>query len=94
MITKKSFTGLTAPHQQCELMDAASEQKRFPETDQVLAYDDFNLQTIFEYIQITLFKIDQFMLDKVWQSLRQGTWSLWTQVSLNGLVTIMKHLMR
>ena len=57
MITKKSFTGLTAPHQQCELMDAASEQKRFPETDQVLAYDDFNLQTIFEYIQITLFKI-------------------------------------
>jgi len=75
-------------------MDAASEQKRFPETDQVLAYDDFNLQTIFEYIQITLFKIDQFMLDKFWQSLRQGTWSLWTQVSLNGLVTIMKHLMR
>jgi len=53
-------------------MDAASEQKRFPETDQVLAYDDFNLQTIFEYIQITLFKIDQFMLDKFWQSLRQG----------------------
>ncbi len=59
--------------QQCELMDAASEQKRFPETDQVLAYDDFNLQTIFEYIQITRFEIDQFMLDKFWQSLTEGT---------------------
>jgi len=58
--------------QQCELMDAASEQKRFPETDQVLAYDDFNLQTIFEYIQITRFEIDQFMLDKFWQSLTEG----------------------
>jgi len=94
VITKKSFTGLTAPHQQCELMDAASEQKRFPETDQVLAYDDFNLQTIFEYIQITLFKIDQFMLDKFWQSLTEGGCITCEQPSLNGLVTIMKHLMR
>ena len=58
--------------QKCELMDA--EAKRFPETDLVLENndDDFNLQTIFEYIQVTRFEIDQFMLDKFWQSLTEG----------------------
>jgi len=67
--------------ERCELMDAASEQKRFPETDRVLDYDDINLQSIFEYIQITRFEIDHFMLDKFWQSLREGT-----SVLMNGSV--------
>ena len=56
---------------QCDFMDVAANIKRFPETDLVLNYDDFNLQTIFEYIQITHFEIDPFMLDKFWQNLRE-----------------------
>ncbi len=59
---------------QCQFMDATSETKRFTyETDLVLDYDDFNLQTILDYIRITGFEIDQFMFDKFWQSMVEGS---------------------
>ena len=64
-------------NQKCEFMDIAADFKYFPiETEQVLDFSDSNLQSIFEYIQITNFEIDQFMLDKFWQRLRENSFIL------------------
>ena len=72
-IKKLIKKAISARDQKCELMDVASTHKRFTfETDLALDEDSF-LLNIFDYIRVVNFEIDQFMLDKFWQSLTEGT---------------------
>jgi len=71
-IKKLIKKAISARDQKCELMDVASTHKRFTfETDLALDEDSF-LLNIFDYIRVVNFEIDQFMLDKFWQSLTEG----------------------
>lgn len=54
--------------ERCRFMEAVIDHKQFPETDIALRADTM-LLNIFEYIRVVKYQIDQFMVNRFWQSM-------------------------
>ena len=54
--------------ERCRFMEAVIDHKQFPETDIALQADTM-LLNIFEYIKAVNYQIDQFMVNRFWQSM-------------------------
>ena len=69
-VVKQSLKGKSLDDK-CSIMDAQEERRFYQETNTALGYTD-ELLDIFRYIDVIKFEIDQFMLNKFWQTIAEN----------------------